>query len=131
MQRTLSPMTVAPFADALVRRRPVCTDCRRTYRTVWRIVRYSEDERCSHKMIRSILLGFRSGCSGCVRSALLELGNAGRNAKETQRGQLTLKQCPRCSDEYLSFELQCRSGRRWTAVAASSFAEVLPVGRSS
>jgi hypothetical protein len=125
MQRTLSLRTVAPFGIGFFRREPVCEDCSRSYKSVWRITRYSRDELCSHKMIRSIILGFRSGCSGCLRQAHSKLGSAGRNAKEVERGQLTLKCCPGCADELLSFEFQRYDGHRWERVEQSSFVEVL------
>ena len=101
--------------------RPVCEDCRRGYKTVWRIIRYSGNEVSSHKMIRSIILGFRSGCSGCVRRTHSAVGNAARSRKEAGRGRLTLKCCPGCADELLSFEFQRYNGRRWKSVEESSF----------
>lgn len=108
-----------------------CEYCRRRFKTLWRVTRYSADEVCSHKMIRAMILAFRSGCSGCVRSVYAGLGQAGRHAREAERGRLTLKSCPGCADERLSFEFQRHTGRRWKTLDASSFAQVFPVGQIS
>ena len=131
MQRALANLTTTVFGARDIERSAVCGDCRRRFKTLWQITRYSGDELCSHKMIRTMILALRSDCSGCIRATYARLGKPTRNAKETERGQLTLKACPGCADELLTFEFQRFDGRRWQAVAASTFNRTFATGQIS
>jgi len=131
MLRMFNNLVAAAFGHWTRRPQMFCEDCRRQFKTVWRVTRYSADEPCSYKMIRSMILAFKSGCGGCVRATYARIGSAGRHAKETERGQLTLKSCPNCADELLSFEFQRYAARRWETVDESSITEVFSVGYSA
>ena len=131
MQRALASFTAAAFGARNTERPGVCGHCHGRFRTLWQVTRYSGDERCSHKMIRTVILAFRSECSGCIRAAYARLGKPGRDARESERGQLTLKACPSCANESLTFEFQRFDGRRWQSIAASSFKRMFAVAQVS